>query len=93
MISPDQYKHLYANNALLPLFYDSIKMHKPGAPIRPIVSFCGSNSHKLAQFLTKIFNPLTDLSELKLKNSLQAKEALENIIIPEDHQLVSFDVK
>ena len=63
--------YIYANNALLQFFYDLFKTHKPGAPIRPIVSFCGSPSPKLAQFFTKIFNPITDLSELKLKNSLQ----------------------
>ena len=81
------------NNATIPLFYALIKTHKPGQPIRPIVSFSGSPSYNLAQFVSKILTPLSNVSEYKLKNTVAAKEALQGLIIPENHSLISFDVK
>ena len=61
--------------------------------IRPITSFCGSPTYNTAQFLSKILTPLIELSETKLKNTLDIKQQLENIQIPVNHVLVSFDVK
>ena len=92
-LSDEQYKHLRSTTASTPLFYALIKTHKLNYPIRPIVSFCDSPTYKLAQFLTNLLNPITDLSEMKLKNTTAAKSFLESVIIPEDFTLVSFDVK
>ena len=93
IITEEEYKHLYVNTAITPLFYALIKTHKPGFPIRPIVSFIDSPTYRLAQFLSKILIPITDLSDKKLKNSLHAKEILQDINVPQGYNLVSFDVK
>lgn len=51
---------MYQNSANIPRFYGLVKLHKEGHPIRPIVSFCGSPTHDLSKFISKIINPLTD---------------------------------
>lgn len=93
LLTREQYWHLFANSDTTPLFYALIKTHKPGYPIRPIVSFCGSPSYFLAQFLSNLLTPATNNTENKLINSYETKEKLKNIIIPSDHVLASFDVK
>jgi hypothetical protein len=45
------------------------KIHKPGIPLRLIVSFVGSACYALAGFLHKILNPLVGKSKPFLKNS------------------------
>ena len=93
LISRPQYLYLFANSATIPLFYALVKIHKLGNPIRPIVSFIGSPSYNIAQFLSKLLTPSTNSSPHKLKNSHDAKDKLKNFVIPADFQLLSFDVK
>ena len=51
-----------------PKLYGLPKLHKPGTPMRPIVSFCGSPTHQLCKYLTTILQPLTDKSRRKLQS-------------------------
>ena len=92
-IEYNQYLHLRSNQLTVPRFYGLIKIHKENNPIRPITSFCGSPTYNTAQFLSKILTPLTELSETKLKNTLDIKQQLENIQIPVNYVLVPFDMK
>ena len=91
-LSKYKYDKLYCSTATCPQFYGLIKLHK-GHPIRPIVAFNGSPSYSVSKTLSNILTPFTNLSDKKLKNSYEAKSCLENLAIPEDHALVSFDVK
>jgi hypothetical protein len=43
--------------------YGLPKIHKEGAPIRPIISACGTYNYKLAKYLDSILKPLLDESE------------------------------
>ena len=72
-LSHEEYEKLYRSTAVTPSFYGLIKLHKVGYPIRPIVSFCASPTYEISKFLSRILTPLTNLSEHKLKNSLDAK--------------------
>ena len=42
-----------ADGSRSPLFYGSVKLHKPENPIRPIVSAVGSATYQLAKFVSK----------------------------------------
>lgn len=53
---------MYVSTAETPRFYGLIKTHKENNPIRPITSFIGSPTYKIAQFLSKILTPISDLS-------------------------------
>ena len=92
VITDPQYDYLFSCAAKLPSFYALIKIHKPGYPIRPIVSFCGSPSYFCARFLSKILTPATSNCQFKLKNSLSAKEKLKTYIINDAYTLISFDI-
>ena len=61
--------------------------------MRPIVSFCGSPTYQLSKYLTNVLRPLTDESRLKLQSTENFIDAIKTIQIPDDHKLVSFDVK
>ena len=73
--------------------YGLPKLHKPNIPMQPIVSFCGSPTYQLSKHLTNILKPLTDKSRHKLQSTDNFIDAIKTIQIPDDHKLVSFDVK
>ena len=76
-----------------PKLYGLPKLHKPGFPMRPIVSFCGSPTYQLSKYLTTILQPLTDKSRHKLQSTEDFIDAIKTAQIPDDYKLVSFDVK
>ena len=61
--------------------------------MRPIVSFRGSPTYQLSKYLTNVLRPLTDESRHKLQSTENFIDAIKTIQIPDDHKLVSFDVK
>ena len=93
LLTRDEYLSLFANSSTIPLFYALIKTHKAGYPLRPIVSFVDSPSYKIAQYLSRLLMPATNKSVHKLNSTNDAKEKLKRIIVPDNHILVSFDVK
>ena len=76
-----------------PKLYGLPKLHKPGFPMRPIVSFCGSPTYQLSKYLTTIPQPLTDKSRRKLQAMEDFIKATNTVQIPDDYKLVSFDLK
>ena len=73
--------------------YGLPKLNKPNIPMRHIVSFCGSPTYLLSKHLTNILKPLTDESQHKLQSTDNFTDAIKTVQIPDDHKLVSFDVK
>ena len=61
--------------------------------MRPIVSFCGSPTYELSKHLTNILQPLTTQSNHRLQSTDQFINAIPSTYIPDNHTLVSFDVK
>ena len=76
-----------------PKLYGLLKLHKPGIPMRPIVSFCGFPTYQLSKYLTNILQPLTDKSRRKLQSTENFIDAIKTVEIPDDYKLVFFDVK
>ena len=58
--------------------------------MRPIVS---SPTYQLSKYLTNVLKPVTDESRHKLQSTENFIDAIKTIQIPDDHKLVSFDVK
>ena len=56
------------------------------------VSLCGSPTCQLSKYLTNVLKPLTE-SRHKLQSTENFIGAIKTIQIPDDHKLVSFDVK
>ena len=66
-----------------PRFYGQLKIHKPGVPIRPIVSYSGSPLYNLSKYIANI---------LKTRNSNTFPNYIRNVPIEDDEIMVSFDV-
>ena len=81
------------NGTRPPMFYGCVKMHKQGAPLRPIVSAVGSATYKLAKFVNKLLSPYLVEVESYVKNTSDFVEQLESLSVASDELLVSFDVK
>ena len=69
------------------------KLHKPNIPMQPVVSFCGSSTYQLTNYLTNVLKPVTFESGHKLQSTENFIDAIKTIQILDDHKLVSCDVK
>ena len=92
-IDTQRYYRLRCSVPQPPKLYGLPKLHKPGFPMRPIVSFCGSPTYQLSKYLTTIPQPLTDKSRRKLQAMEDFIKATNTVQIPDDNKLVSFDLK
>ena len=80
---------MYPTGCVPPKFYGLPKIHKPGTPLRPIVSSCGSATYGVAKELAKILKPLVGKSPHHISSTQdfveQAKQInwnLENVSVP-----------
>ena len=92
-INIQRYNRLRCQVPQPPKLYGLPKLHKPGVPMRPIVSFCGSPTYQLSKHLTTILKPFTDESRHKLQSTETFIDVIKRVQVPDDHKLVSFDVK
>lgn len=72
--------------------YGLIKIHKEHHPARVVVSTIGSPTYVFDKFISKLFTQFLPRPKYSLKNSLQLKNCLNNLHIPEGHILISLDV-
>ena len=91
-ISDSLYKRLCSSDGLPPRFYGLPNIHKPGFPLRPIVSFIDSPTYMLSKHLAQILSPMMGKTDFTVKNSVEFCEQMKNIPLKEDEELVCFDV-
>ena len=91
-ITDAQHRHLMPTSTLTPRFYGLPKVHKPGAPLRPIVASRGSITYNVARHIADIISPLVGKNGYALKNSADMVDTLSNCTLDEEDILVSFDV-
>ncbi|CAH8820570.1 unnamed protein product, partial [Trichobilharzia szidati] len=72
--------------------YGTIKIHKPGYPIRPIVDFRNTPTYELSKHLASILCPIRNNSNSRLTNSYEMKSKLNDIQLANDETMVSFDI-
>lgn len=92
MITKYEARNLTSENGHAPRIYMTIKTHKQGYPVRPVVSTPGSPTYKLTKFITKILSTVPINEEINIKNSISLKEKLQNVKLEEGEEFVSFDV-
>ena len=71
------------------MLYGLPKIHKPGIPLRPIVSFVSSPTYALSKHLARALSPLVGNSSSFVSEFVSFSKS---ITIPEKYELVSFDV-
>ena len=85
--------HLLEESPRSPRLRGLPKVHKPGLPMRPIISGIGSAPHKLAKILAKpLTRALGTISGCHIRNTSDMMDQLKHINMSEK-KLVSFDVK
>ena len=91
-IPAELYNRLRSSGGLTPLLYGLPKVHKPGVPLRPIVSFFSSPTYQLSKHLSMILAPLIGNSDSHVQNSRRFSSFMASQILSPDDVLVSFDV-
>ena len=87
------YKRLYPTGAVPPKYYGLPKVHKPGMPLRPIISSVGSVTNATAKELTRIIKPLVGGSQHHVRNNKDFIYSIEGIQLTADECMMSFDVE
>ena len=93
------YLKIYPTGSAPGEFYGTAKIHKLSPndtinelPLKPIVSNIGTATYHLSKYLAELSSPLSE-SEYTIKNTKHFVEIIKKEHIPNDHLLVSFDVK
>ncbi|BHF66637.1 hypothetical protein SprV_0200965900 [Sparganum proliferum] len=91
-ISPIDRRMTRAQETALARFYGLPKVHKEGAPLRPIVSLKGTPTYGLAKWLFQRLKFLTSDSNTTVSSSTQFLEKLKGVSLLPSDVMVSFDV-
>ena len=86
------YYYLKPADSPAPRFYGQPKIHKPGVPIRPIVSYSGSPLYNLNKYIANILKAYVRDENNNAKNSTTFSNYIRNVPIEDDEIMVSFDV-
>ena len=68
------------------------KIHKPGIPLRPIVSFVNSPIYAIFSYLARILSPVVGNTDYTVKNSWEFADFIRDKTLNACEELVSFDV-
>ncbi|XP_055604770.1 uncharacterized protein LOC129753003 [Uranotaenia lowii] len=77
--------------ATAPCIYGTPKAHKEGLPLRPVVPCMTSPSYQLSKHVGRILQASIN-SKYNVKDSFEFCEFINDVVLPPDHILVSFDV-
>ena len=73
------YRRMYPTGVVSPKFYGLPKIHKPGIPLRPIVSSTGTVTYNTAKELAKSLIPLVGMSTRHVHNTRDFVEHLKDV--------------
>ncbi|XP_072021516.1 uncharacterized protein [Amphiura filiformis] len=91
-ISKTKYKQLYPTAENVPRLYCTPKIHKPNAPLRPIVDYTSTIGYETSRWLADILAPMVGNSTHHVLNSKSLAEELVDVVIEEGDILNSHDV-
>ncbi|BHF70731.1 hypothetical protein SprV_0301378400 [Sparganum proliferum] len=91
-ITPTDRRMARPQDTALARFYGLPKVHKDGAPLRPIVSLKGTPTYGLAKWLFRRLKFLTADSDTTVSSSAQSMEKLKGVSLHPNEVMVSFDV-
>ena len=83
---------MYSTGAVSPKFYGLPNIHKPGIPLRPIVSSTGTVTYSTAKELAKILKPLVGMSTHHVQNTRDFVENLKDVRLKQGECIISYDV-
>jgi hypothetical protein len=86
------YRRLYPTTDTPPKFYGTLKIHKQGAPLRPIDSSIESITYNCAKYLAEVISPVIGKNYHHIKNSQQFSDIIKSCTVAEDEELCSYNV-
>ena len=86
------YKKLHSTDGIRPAIRGSIKHHKPGKRLRPIVTCRNTALYNISKHLARILSPLQNHNGYSVTNSTDFTKKLINTTIDDDEIMISFDV-
>ncbi|VDN41647.1 unnamed protein product [Dibothriocephalus latus] len=81
-----------ATDATMARFYSLPKVHKPGVPLRPIVTLRGTPKVGLSKWLYQRFRFLTEGSEYTVKSAEEFLRNIRHLEVDLDEVMALFDV-
>jgi hypothetical protein len=94
IIDPIKRKHVHQMNPQAPKLKAKIKIHKPQAPIRPIINNTTAPTHKLAKHIHQRLNDLLNLKrEYNIINTTQFAENIRKLKLNSDHKILIMGIK
>ena len=91
-LNEDTYKKLYPTGAVSPKFYGLPKVHKPGNPLRPIVSSTRTTTYNTAKELARILKPIVGSSIHHVQNTRDFVEQIKETRLEQGECIISYDV-
>jgi len=83
---------MYPTQENIPRMYCTPKIHKRGAPLRPIVDYTGSIGYNTSKALAEILAPMFGTTEHHVRNYRDLAEFMKDFTIAEDKEFVLHDV-
>ena len=92
-INDDVFERIAPTGSQRPRMYGLPKIHKPNAPLRLILSMCGSAQYDASKSLCEILKPVLDYYNVRsIKDSFPFVDNIWKTGVPCDWYMVSFDV-
>ena len=88
----DVYSRLRSSAGGTPCLYGLPKVHRPGVPLRPIVSFVSSPTYHLSKFLAGLLQPVVGRTSSHVKNSREFVDFIKSQTLTSDETMMSFDM-
>jgi hypothetical protein len=85
------YNTIRASGSTIGTMYGLVKIHKPGNPIRPIVSSINAFNYNLSKFLVQFLSKFT-VNDYTVKNTYSFIEEIKNLKFDGPIVMASFDV-
>ena len=92
MIDQPTKNRLTTYNATCPKIYGLPKIHKDGNPLRVILSCINCPTYDLSKYLASILHHSIDHEKYNVRNSYEFCTFINNVTLPPNYVLVSFDV-
>ena len=92
-MSENVYEHVRPVGSRAGVLYGLPKIHKPDAPIRPIISAVSTYNYKLAKYLDSILKPIFESDEYMVQDTFDFVEKVRDLNVDEHKYIVSFDVE
>jgi 23S rRNA U2552 (ribose-2'-O)-methylase RlmE/FtsJ len=94
IINPAKRKYLIQMNPQAPKLKAKIKIHKPSAPIRPVINDIYAPTHKVTKHIYRKVKDAINLKyEYNIKNTGQFAENLCKLELSPEYKLLTMDIK